>query len=163
MRLLPAITRIVLPVSILAALPSAARAGSAMEWQARGVQIYACTPDGPAFAWRLKAPDAVLLNVQGQQAGRHFAGPSWQAKDGSVVVGEVVASGSGDAGAIPWLLLRAKSRTGEGLFARIGYIVRSRTAGGVAPGSGCDRDHAGTEARVDYIASYTFLPEPAEP
>ena len=138
-----------------------AHAGSALELQAKGVQIYTCGVDGPAPAWRLRAPDATLFDARGQVAGRHFAGPSWQAGDGSIVVGEVVASGTGAPGAVPWLVLRAKSHSGNGVFAGIGYVVRSRTAGGDAPAAGCDRDHAGAEARVDYTASYTFFPAAA--
>jgi hypothetical protein len=159
MRLLPAIPGMML-LAALATPP--AYAGIAMELQGRGVQIYTCTADGPAFAWLLKAPDAVLSDAQGRPVGRHFAGPTWQAADGSTVVGEVVTSGSGDAGAIPWLVLRAKFHSGEGVFSGVGYIIRSRTAGGAAPGAGCDKDHAGAETRVDYTASYTFFPEPAK-
>ena len=136
------------------ALPTAARAADAIELQGKGVQIYTCAADG----WRLKAPEAVLTTAQGQEAGRHFAGPSWQAKDGSTVVGEPIASGASDAGSIPWLILRAKSHEGEGSFAAVRYIVRTRTSGGVAPASGCDSAHAGSETRVDYGATYTFFP-----
>ena len=28
--------------------------------------------------------------------------------------------------------------------------------------AGCDKDHAGAEARVDHTASYAFFPEPAK-
>lgn len=160
MRLLPALAGIV-PFAALAIPP--ASAGSALELQGRGVQIYTCTADGPAVAWRLKAPDAMLSDPQGRPAGHHFAGPTWQAVDGSTVVGEVLTSGAGDAGAIPWLVLRAKSHTGDGVFSGVGYIIRSRTTGGTAPDAGCDKDHAGIETRVDYTAFYTFFPEPAKP
>ncbi len=160
MRLLPALAGIV-PFAALAIPP--AHAGSALELQGNGVQIYTCAADGPAFAWQLKAPDAMLSDSQGRPAGHHFAGPTWQAADGSTVVGEILASASGDAGAIPWLVLRAKSHTGDGVFSGVGYIIRSRTAGGAAPGAGCDKDHAGAETRVDYTASYVFFPEPAKP
>ena len=36
------------------------------------------------------APDASLLDAKGQVIGKHFAGPSWQANDGSIVVGEAL-------------------------------------------------------------------------
>ena len=160
MRLLPALAGI---VPLVASSIPLAHAGSALELQGKGVQIYTCTADGSAFAWRLKAPDAMLSDLQGRPAGHHFAGPTWQAADGSTVAGEVLTSGSGDAAAIPWLILRAKSHTGDGVFSGVGYIVRSRTAGGAAPGTGCDKDHAGTETKMDYTASYTFFPGPAKP
>ncbi len=138
-------------------LAGAARAGDAVELRGKGVQIYTCAASGDSFSWKLKAPDAVLLDPLGQEVGKHFAGPSWQAKDGSVVVGEVLVSSSGEAGAVPWLVLRAKSHTGEGLFETVKYIVRSRTVGGVPPSGGCDKEHPNAEAKVDYTAIYTFF------
>jgi hypothetical protein len=138
-------------------LSGAAQAGDAVELRAKGVQIYACAASGDSFGWKFKAPEAILLDPLGQEAGRHFAGPSWQAKDGSIVVGEPLVSSSGEAGAVPWLVLRAKSHSGEGLFEAVKYIVRSRTIGGVAPSTGCDKDHPTAEAKVDYTAIYTFF------
>jgi hypothetical protein len=147
-----------------ALLAGAAQAGDAVELRAKGVQIYTCVASGDSFAWHFKAPEATLIDPLGQEAGRHFAGPSWQAKDGSTVVGEVLVASSGEAGAVPWLVLKAKSHTGEGLFETVRYIVRSRTVGGVAPSTGCDKDHAAAEARVDYTAIYTFfLAQDAKP
>jgi hypothetical protein len=146
-------------------LAGAAEAGDAVELRGRGVQIYTCAAAGDGFAWAFKAPEATLLDPLGQEVARHFAGPSWQAKDGSTVVGEVVVSSSGEAGAIPWLVLRAKSHSGQGEFDAVKYIVRTRTVGGVPPAGGCDKDHAGAEARVDYSAVYIFFSaqEPAKP
>jgi hypothetical protein len=54
-------------------------------------------------------------------------------------------------------VLKAKSHSGEGLFETVKYIVRSRTVGGVAPSSGCDKDHPAAEAKVDYTAVYIFF------
>ena len=36
-------------------------------------------------AWTLKAPDAQLIDKKGKPFGKHFAGPSWQASDGSSI------------------------------------------------------------------------------
>ena len=146
-------------------LPDAAHAAGAMELQGLGAQIYDCAQAGGDFAWELKAPDARLFDAQGQDVGHHFAGPSWQSRDGSLVTGQVLASSAGSAGSIPWLVLRAKSHSGTGVFAAVTYIVRSRTAGGVAPAAGCDAGHAGAESRVDYNATYTFFsgPDQARP
>ena len=141
--------------------PGAARAADGLELQARGAQIYTCVAQGAGFAWQFKAPEARLTDEHGQDAGHHFAGPSWEAPDGSRVVGEVITSTPGGAGAIPWLLLRARTVSGAGVFGAVSYIVRSRTVGGVAPGAGCDASHAGVEAAVDYTASYTFFIDPA--
>ena len=70
-------------------------------------------------------------------------------------MGEVVQR-SPVQGAIPWLLMRAKSNEGAGALAGVKYIQRVDTVGGVAPSSGCDAAHAGAEARVEYSANYDF-------
>ena len=128
-----------------------------IDLQGRGVQIYTCSAAPEGFAWRLKAPEATLTDPQGHTFGHHFAGPSWQATDGSIVVGEAIASATSMT-AIPWVLLRVKSHSGRGVLAGVGFIVRSHTAGGMAPSAGCDGSHAGREARVDYSAEYTLFP-----
>ncbi|HEY0780557.1 MAG TPA: DUF3455 domain-containing protein [Gemmatirosa sp.] len=142
-------------------------AGTTLVAVGTGVQIYGCAPAvdvhagaaaATAFAWRLTAPDALLTDSAGRRVGRHFAGPSWQAEDGSTVVGELlVASPAPRAGAIPWLVLRARSHSGDGVFAGVSYVVRSQTVGGVAPAGGCDAARAGAEVRVPYSATYTFF------
>ena len=141
-------------------VPPTANAAAIIELNGRGVQIYTCSGVGHAFAWTLKAPEATLSDMLGRPSGRHFAGPSWQANDGSVVSGVVVASGSLDADTIPWLLLRAKSHAGQGVFASVGYILRSHTVGGAAPSAGCDALHSGAESRIGYSADYVFFPGP---
>ena len=149
--------------SILAALVTANSAfaadQSAIVLTAKGVQIYACARAGETYAWKLTQPEATLTDAAGHPAGRHFAGPSWQAEDGSVVVGEpLVASQAPGGGAIPWVVLRAKDHKGDGRFATVAYVIRSATMGGLAPATGCDAAHIGAESRVDYNATYTFFP-----
>jgi len=125
---------------------------------ARGAQIYTCkakAAEPAGFEWVLKAPEAELFDGRGAKIGRHYAGPTWESVDGSRVVGEVVQR-SPAQGAIPWLLLRAKSNEGAGALAGVKYIQRVDTVGGVAPSAGCDAAHAGAEARVDYSANYDF-------
>jgi hypothetical protein len=134
-------------------------AGPAILLHGHGVQIYACTGSGGGVAWHLKAPDAVLTDAHGHVAGHHFAGPAWRASDGSVVVGEKLAESAAPApGAVAWLILRAKSHQGAGVFADIAYIVRSQTEGGAAPATGCDAGHEGAEIRMGYNATYSFFP-----
>lgn len=150
----------VLVVAMLAGAVHAQGApkAAAIEAFGKGVQIYACKASGGTYAWALKAPDATLADAKGQAIGKHFAGPSWRANDGSMVVGALMnASPSPDAGAIPWLVLRAKSHAGSGAMATVQYIVRERTEGGMAPASGCDAGHAGNEVRVPYSAVYLFF------
>ena len=140
-------------------------AGAVLELRGVGFQVYDCRSlsggaSSGGYGWRLKAPDASLRDGSGTEVGRHFAGPSWQARDGSTVVGEtLVSSPAPTPGAIPWLLLRARSHAGQGAFASVGYIARIHTQGGVAPASGCDRAHAGREDRVPYQAVYLLFPQ----
>jgi hypothetical protein len=137
---------------------NAATKAPAIEAFGKGVQIYACKATGGSFAWTLTGPEATLSDAKGNVIAKHFAGPSWQANDGSTVVGEPLnASPSPDADAIPWLVLHAKSHTGSGAMANVAYIVRTRTEGGVAPATGCDAGHAGAETRVAYSAVYLFF------
>src|SRR5437870_3471541 len=122
-----------------------------------GSQIYICAPKpgGNGPEWKLKAPDATVTDGAGAKL-RHSAGPTWEAGDGSKVVGEVKARAEVDAAAIPWLLLGAKSTSGAGLLARVRWIQRLETRGGKPPEGGCDTDHAGAEARIAYSALYQF-------
>ncbi len=136
---------------------AAPRPGSSPAFVGSGVQIYTCQPSAAGPAWHLRAPEATLSQPGGGPVINHFAGPSWQAGDGSVVVGEMIASTPGAAGSIPWLVLRAKTHRGAGLLASVTYIVRSQTEGGLAPALGCDQDRLGVETRVVYRAIYTFF------
>ncbi len=137
--------------------------GAAAPWpgspafSANGMQIYACQAAATGPAWHLLGPEAKLTELGGSLLIHHFAGPSWQAPDGSAVVGEILASSPGAAGSIPWLLLHARTHRGDGVLASVTYIVRSQTEGGAAPASGCDTFHLGAEARVPYRAIYTFF------
>jgi hypothetical protein len=125
---------------------------------AKGDQVYACkAADGGQFTWTLKAPDAQLFDKDGKPFGKHFAGPSWEANDGSRVTGKAVAnSPSPDADSIPWLLVNILTHEGSGVLSRATTIQRLNTKGGKAPSSGCDESHAGQELRVPYSADYLF-------
>ena len=95
-------------------MPAPANAPLVLEVEADGVQIYACEAKGQGFEWVFKAPEANLFDRQGRQIGTHFAGPTWKNNEGAVV-GEVAARADAPtAGAIPWLLLKAKSHEGSG-------------------------------------------------
>jgi hypothetical protein len=131
-----------------------------LETQATGVQIYECKTGkgGPMrFEWVFKAPEAELFDNTGKRIGRHYAGPTWESNDGSKVVGEVRARDDGpDSSAIPWLLLSAKSTSGNGVFSQTQSIQRVHTVGGKAPAEGCNQAQVGKEARVPYKAMYNF-------
>lgn len=125
-----------------------------------GVQIYQCRAgkdDATHFEWQLKEPQADLFDKSGKKIGKHYAGPTWEANDGSKVVGELIARDPGPVpSAIPWLLLRAKSTAGKGMFAKIQFIQRVDTVGGLPPQTGCDSAHSGQRTRVAYSADYYF-------
>jgi uncharacterized protein DUF3455 len=128
-----------------------------IEVHAKGDQIYTCKTDAAQSAWTLKAPDAQLFDKNGKLFGKHFAGPSWQANDGSKVTGKAAANvPSPDANSIPWLLVTVVGHEGNGALERVTTIQRINTKGGKAPASGCDTTHAGEELRVPYTADYRF-------
>ncbi|MDP1774179.1 MAG: DUF3455 domain-containing protein [Methylobacter sp.] len=124
---------------------------------AKGVQIYQCSLNKSEYTWETQAPDAKLFDAQGNIVGNHTAGPLWEYKEGSRVVGRVVkkidmAPGS----AISWLLVEVVSHKGDGLFSNVSFINRINTHGGLPPASGCDANHLGGEKRVAYTADYVF-------
>jgi hypothetical protein len=136
--------------------------GEALSLQTRatGVQIYACKAgkDDPLkYEWSLVAPEAELRDLNGKRIGKHYGGPTWEADDGSKVVGEVKARDNGpDANAIPWLLLTAKSNSGKGVFGGTTSVQRLDTTGGKAPAGSCEAKDLGREVRVPYTATYNF-------
>ena len=129
----------------------------------RGVPVYECRRgNGEAPAWALVAPHAELFDAQGESFGSHGAGPSWQARDGSRIVGTVVARVDAPGrGSIPWLLLRAQSDAGDGELARVSSVQRIRTEGGAAPARGCNARSLGRRTRIPYLADYVFF-EPVD-
>ena len=119
-------------------------------YRGQGVQIYQCGPDGK---WLFQAPRASLYDDDGHLVAEHFAGPTWQAADGSTVVGRVISRVTPDQTTIPWLLLETASNTGDGSFSRVKYIQRLNTAGGAAPSDPCRKSEL---VEVDYSALYVF-------
>jgi hypothetical protein len=117
-----------------------------------GVQIYTCN----GTAWTLVAPRANLYDRRGKLIATHFAGPTWQAKDGSSVVGKREAGVNVDPTAIDWLRLSAVSTT-PGTLGRTTYVQRIHTVGGIAPAAGdCNATTSGATAEVPYTADYVF-------
>jgi Protein of unknown function (DUF3455) len=124
------------------------------KYPAKGVQIYVCHVKGTANEWDFKAPEAELVDAQGRPFAKHYAGPSWEAPDGSKIVGKVLANEPAPkAGAIPWLLLSTEPPA-SGILAGVRFVQRVNTSGGVGPVGACPT--AGIEQRVDYTADYIF-------
>ena len=121
-----------------------------------GVQIYSCNG---CFVWGFVAPRANLYDDHGKLIITHFAGPTWQAKDGSRVVGQLEDSVTVDPTAIPWLRLSASTTPGpdgDRLVATT-YVQRIATTGGLAPPAAeCNAATAGAVAEVPYTADYYF-------
>src|SRR6266478_3305890 len=130
-------------ISVPEKLRPAAGESLAMIIAARGVQIYECRArkDQPgAYEWAFVAPEADLFDGRGRKVGRHYAGPHWESVDGSKILGTVKERAEAPvAGAIPWLLLTAKSVGPDGAFSRITSVQRVNTRGG-APPSRCSGD-----------------------
>jgi hypothetical protein len=124
------------------------------KYAAKGVQIYVCSVKGATNEWGFKAPEAELIDAQGRPFAKHYAGPTWEAPDGSKIVGKALANEPAPkAGAIPWLLLSTQS-SGSGVLAGVRFVQRVNTSGGVGPTGACPT--IGTEQRVDYTADYIF-------
>lgn len=143
-----------------ASLQVPANAVLTQKMHAVGVQIYGCSASKDAerrFEWVLKGPEAELSDPAGHKIAKHYAGPTWEAKDGSKVTGEVTAhADSPDPHAVAWLLLSAKSVSGTGIFGAVRFIQRLHTVGGKAPAEGCNQAAEGREVRVPYSAEYWF-------
>ncbi len=127
---------------------------------ATGTQNYTCQPSSTGYAWTLVAPAATLVDDKGKRIATHFAGPTWQANDGSTVVGARVDGVMVSPSAIAWLLLRAKATTlgpdGGDRLTGTSYIQRVNTIGGLAPTSGCDATTVGAAVNVPYTSDYYF-------
>ena len=119
---------------------------------ALGVQIYRWSGTN----WAFIAPEATLYAdpCYEDAVGIHYAGPTWEANDGSTVKGTRVDSCTPYRGAIPWLLLKASSNSGNGIFGRVTFIQRINTIGGTAPAEA--GAFIGDEARVPYTTEYYF-------
>ena len=138
------------PVCDSVDVPSGHRASSHV--YANGVQIYRWS----GTSWTFVAPEATLYAdpCYEHEVGVHYAGPTWEAKDGSKVAGTRIAGCTPNRGAIPWLLLGATSTPDRGIFARLTYIQRVNTVGGTAPAE--PGAFVGDEARVPYTTEYYF-------
>src|SRR6266542_3067386 len=120
-----------------------------------GVQIYSCN----GSTWSSAVPRANLYDDNGKLIITHFAGPTWQAKDGSRAVGTVVDKVIPDRTAIPWVLLSTTTTPGPDGDRLVGtsFIQRINTTGGLTPpAADCNAATAGTVVEVPYTADYVF-------
>ena len=106
------------------------------------------------FAWTFREPAATLYGHGRRPVGIHFRGPTFESFDGSNVTGTVKGSVT-VSGAVPWLLLQATANQGDGVLAKVDFVQRLETRGGVAPAGACDPGEDATVA-VPYRARYVF-------
>jgi hypothetical protein len=124
-------------------------------FHAEGAQIYDCKADASGkLTWHFREPIATLLR-DGATIGRHYAGPNWEATDGSAITGKAVANIPGSTPSdIPWLKLDVIARRGSGILSAVSTVQRINTHGGVVKGV-CDKQ--GSYYSVPYSADYVFL------
>jgi hypothetical protein len=122
---------------------------------AEGAQIYHCKLNGEGkLAWQFREPVATLLQ-NGETVGRHYAGPSWEMRDGSAVSAKVTAQTPGATqDDVPLLLLEVTGSRGQGLLNDVSTIHRLNTVGGLTQGP-CVT--AGAFKSVPYSADYAFI------
>ena len=132
----------------------------------QGVQVYTCqasAADSAQYTWVLLEAKAMLYagTEYGEKTVRHYFNakqhPVWETEDGSSVEGtKLQQADAPDAGAIPWLLLKASSSAGAGPIVSTAYIQRINTKGGKAPGDRADVSQKGEKIEVAYSAEYLF-------
>jgi hypothetical protein len=62
-----------------------------------------------AFEWVFVEPNAVLADKDGMTIGKYYAGPTWEANDGSKVTGKQLATAPGAANAIALQLVKPRN------------------------------------------------------
>jgi hypothetical protein len=146
------------PPTVPANIQAPAGTVAYLEAFADGVQIYECSRGSDStYRWALKAPRATLSDRAGAGLGKHYGGPTWEAADGSTVVGEAKAqTPSPTPAAIPWVLLAAKSSSTSGTLSSVKFVHRVATVGGVAPAQGCSESTLKQQVEVPYTATYVF-------
>jgi Protein of unknown function (DUF3455) len=112
------------------------------------------------YEWAFVAPVATLMDAGSKPVGKYYAGPTWEAQDGSKVTGKQVAVAPAAPGNIPLQLVKADPATsmgtGMGAMQNVAYIQRLNTQGGVPPATACSAANAGQRQQVAYRADYVF-------
>jgi hypothetical protein len=131
-----------------------------LEAHATGVQIYDCVAVAGGYAWSAPTPRADLYGGNGKRIGIHYGGPTWEAKDGSNVVGKRDTGVTVDPTAIPWLRLSVASSNAGPAGDRLAgtkWIQRVATVGGLPPAAvDCTAATAGARKEIPYSADYRF-------
>lgn len=164
-RVCAALISVLLSASALAADPAAitVSAGNklALTLLGAGDLNYECRAkaDMPGvYEWAFTGPVAILYDKTTKAAvGKYYAGPTWEANDGSKVGGKQLGvSPSANAASIPLQLVQAGASAGTGAMSGITFIQRMNTMGGVAPADACGASNMGAKKMVKYEADYLF-------
>ena len=146
-----------------AALPEAVRApaGQKVTMTTTGVGeiTYECREKkdmAGQHEWAFVGPVATLYGADRKAVGKYYAGPTWEAADGSKVTGKQVAVAPASPGNLPLQLVKADPVMGTGAMTGVSYIQRLNTKGGVAPAMACDAAGKGRRQVVAYEADYVF-------
>ena len=109
-----------------------------------------------AHEWAFVGPVATLYSGDKKAVGKYYAGPTWEANDGSKVTGKQLAVSPAAPGSIPMQLVKTDPAMGAGAMTGVSYIQRLNTKGGVAPAMACDATSKGRRQQVAYEADYVF-------
>ena len=109
-----------------------------------------------AHEWAFVGPVATLYSGDKKAVGKYYAGPTWEANDGSKVTGKQLAVSPATPGNIPLQLVKTDPAMGAGAMTGVSYIQRLNTKGGVAPAMACDAMSKGKRQQVAYEADYVF-------
>jgi hypothetical protein len=146
-----------------AALPAPVRvpAGDMQKLWTRGVGeiTYECRAKkdmADQFEWAFVGPVATLYDARKSVVGKYYAGPTWEANDGSKVTGKQVAVSPAAPGSIALQLVKAEPATGAGAMQGVSHIQRLNTRGGVPPAAPCLAATTGQRQQVAYEADYVF-------
>lgn len=108
------------------------------------------------FEWGVVGPVASLRSADGAVVGKYYAGPTWEANDGSKVSGKQVGVAPNGAANIPLQLVKADPAMGNGAMQGVTHIQRISTRGGIAPTDACGTANVGMRMPVKYEADYLF-------
>lgn len=124
-----------------------------------GVQVYTCNANTDGYRWDFNGPRADVYGDNGKLITTHYAGPRWQATDGSIAAGSNAKPVIVDPTAIPWLRLSATGTVGPDgdRLAGTTFIQRLNTTGGlIPPAQECHAGTVGNVNEVPYTADYAF-------
>jgi hypothetical protein len=146
-----------------ASLPEAVRVPDGVKqkmWTAAAGEItYECRENkamAGQFEWGFIGPVASLKNQAGDVVAKYYAGPTWEATDGSKVSGKQLGVATGGMGNIALQLVKTGPAMGMGAMQGISHVQRLKTQGGVAPALACAMANKGERRQVAYQADYVF-------